>query len=248
MPPAPCSRSPFTAAVAALVCAALAVTPAAAQVKADGTPVETSPAPAVKTDHTARDAAVAAGVVAVGTALWLRHRAEAKKQEEAAAAAAAAAATPPQPVETPAPAPVTTAAAVEPVPPPPAPEVAAPAPAPVVKKDEPVQLSHHGSSTSSSQKAAPKPVPVAAPVLAAVPVAPPVVQAAPAVAPAPPPAPTPERDNRLWIALGVLGALLLGAGALPRMLMTPPAFRARVRMKAPSVSAPSFRAAKEQAA
>ena len=136
MSPAPCSRSPFTAAVAALVCAALAVTPAAAQVKADGTPVETSPAPTVKTDHTARDAAVAAGVVAVGTALWLRHRAEAKKKEEAAAAAAAAAA-PKQPVETPAPAPATTTAAAEPAP---APEVVtlAPTPAPVVKKPEPV--------------------------------------------------------------------------------------------------------------
>jgi hypothetical protein len=243
MSPAPCSR--FTT---ALVCLALAVTPAAAQVKADGTPVETSPAPTVKTDHTARDAAVAAGVVAVGTALWLRHRAEEKrKAEAAAAAAAAAAATPAQPTETAAPAPVTATAAAEPAPPPPAPEAVAPppAPAPAVKKDEPVQLSHHGSSTSSNQKAAPKPVPVPAPVPVAVP-APPVVQAAPAVAPAPPPAP--QQDNRLWIALGLLGALLLGAGALPRMLMTPPTFRARVRMKAPSVSAPSFREAKEQAA
>ena len=66
---------------------------------------------------------------------------------------------------------------------------------------------------------------------------------------APPAPPKPANDNfALWIALGVLGALLFAAGAWPRMRMAPPAFRARARMTPPRVSAPAFTQSKADAA
>ena len=233
MSPASCSR--FTT---ALVCLALAVTPAAAQaVKADGTPVQTSPAPTVKTDHTARDAAVAAGVVAVGTALWLRH-----KQKAAQAAQAAASPPPPAPVES--------AAALPPAPEPAAAVVAEPPPPAPVAQAEPASKPTPVHRAKPAIHPKPQPAPVAEPV--AIAAAAPVIAAqepapAPIAKPAPPPA-EPETNFALWIAAGLVGALLLAAGALPRMLMTPPTFRARVRMKPPAVAAPAFRPAKVAAA
>jgi len=223
--------------IAALVCLALAATPAVAQVKADGTPVQTTPT--VKRDNSGA-AAAAAGAIAIGTAIWLHHRAEEKKKAEAAAAAAAATPPVPAPAQTVATPPVAT----EPVP---APATVEPAPKPVaVVAKKAVHLSHHGSSTSSNLKAAA--VVPAAP--AAVSVAEPV-QAAPVVRAAPLPAAAPQPVNNnfaLWIALGVLGALLLAVGALPRMRMAPPTFRARARMSTPRVSVPMFTQSKVEAA
>jgi hypothetical protein len=187
----------------------------------------------------ARDAAVTAGAVALGTALFKAAQARAKAKREAEAAAAAAAAqrqaeadaakAAPPPVVEPPPQPV---AEIEPARPP-----APPVRKPPVRKPEPV-----------AEKPTPVPEPKPEPVVET-PAPPPAVvaqpePAAPPVAVAPPTPPVTEAPSNTGLLAGLgllLMALLAAAGyAARRMLVGPPVPTAVAKVDPGRAEAPVF--------